>query len=136
MACVGTTTTPARLRMTRTAMIGVGILTVCMLPLVAVSSWLLVLLVLPVLAGVHVWRTGVDIDEAGVTVRATLGTVAVPWLQVSGVQVRGRGELWLVRRDGGSLRLPTLRVRDLGRLHEASGGRLGLDPAGSDHAAR
>lgn len=114
--------------MPRSALIAVGIFAVCTIPLVSLSPWLVLLLGLPVLAGVHVWRSGVDIGAHGVTVRAAFGTVAVPWDDVAGVQIRRRGELWLVRRDGGTLRLPTLRVRDMHRLHGASDGRLGLPP--------
>ncbi|MDQ3464278.1 MAG: PH domain-containing protein [Actinomycetota bacterium] len=119
-------TTSARLRMSRSALLAVGIFVICTIPLVSVSPWFLAVLALPVLAGVHVWRSGVDIGADGVTVRAAFRSVTVPWADVAGVEVRRQGELWLVRRNGASLRLPTLRVRDLHRLHEASGERLGL----------
>jgi len=121
--------TTSRLRMSRSAWLAVGIFLLCTIPLISVSPWLLALLALPILAGVHVWRSGVDIGEDGVTVRAALGRRHVPWDDIAGVQVRRRGELWLVRRDSQELRLASLRLRDIHRLHEASDGRLGL-PAG------
>jgi hypothetical protein len=113
--------------MPRSALLAVGIFAICAIPLVSVSPWLLGLLLLPILAGIHVWRSGVDIDADGVAVRATFGSTTVPWEDVAGIQVRG-GDLWLVRRGGGTLRLPSLRLRDVHRLHEASQGRLGLPP--------
>ncbi len=128
--------TTAQLRMSRSALIAVGIFSVCTVPLVSVKPWLVVLLALPVLAGFHVWRSGVDIDADGVTVRAAFGTTTVAWRDVAGIQIRGRGHLRLVRRDGAALRLPTLRVRDIHRLHEASGGRLGLPADAAETDAR
>ncbi|MGI8530241.1 MAG: PH domain-containing protein [Geodermatophilaceae bacterium] len=123
---MGADITTSRLRMPRSAWLAVGIFVVCTIPLVSVSPWLLILLVLPVLAGVHVWRSGVDIGQDGVRVHAVLGSAKVPWADIAGVEIRRRGELWLVRREGGAFRLPTLRLRDIHRLHAASGGRLGL----------
>lgn len=112
--------------MPRSVLLAVGLFVICAIPLVSVSPWLLLVLLVPALAGVYVWRSGVDIDAETITVRAAFGTVAVPWDDVAGLAVRGRGQLWLVRRSGTSLRLPTLRVGDIHRLHAATGGRLGL----------
>ncbi len=122
--------TSAALRLPRSAFIAVAVLAVCTLPLVSVSPWLLVLLALPLLAGLYVWRSGVDIGADAVTVRAALASTTVPWPEVGGVEIRRGGELWLARRDGSAIRLPTLRARDIHRLHTASGGRLGLPADG------
>lgn len=111
--------------MPRSALLAVGIFALCTIPLVSVDPWLIVLLVLPALAGMYAWRSGVDLHPDGVTVHAAFGSTTVGWADVAGVHVR-RGELWLARRDGGALRLPTLRTHDIHRLHEASQGRLGL----------
>ncbi len=126
MVLVGSPMTTSQLRMPRSALFAVGIFVICTIPLVSVSPWLLILITLPVLAGIHVWRSGVDIDGDGVTVRAAFGSTTVTWADVAGVEVRRKGELWLVRRDGGALRLLTLRLRDIHRLYQASQGRLGL----------
>lgn len=134
MGRVGTPSRTARLRMPRSALLAVGIFAVCVIPVAAVHPGLLVLLALPALAAGHVWRSGVDLDRVGVTVRAAVGSTKVAWADVAGVQVRGRGELWLVRRDGVALRLPALRVSDLTRLSAASQGRLGPPNGGSSAA--
>ncbi len=119
---------PARLRMPRSALLAVLVLAICVIPMAAVSPWLLALFVVPLLAGLYVWRSGVDIDRDGIAVHAALATTTVPWPDVAGVEVRDGGPLFLIRRDGGALRMPTLRARDLPRLHQASGGRLGVPP--------
>lgn len=119
---------PGRIRLPRSVFIGVFVLALCTLPLVALAPWWSLLLLLPAVAGLYAWRTGVDFTAVGVTVQATFRATDVAWADVAGVETRGRDELWLVRRDGRLLRLPTLRARDLTRVHELSGGRLGLPP--------
>ena len=58
------------------------------------------------------------------TVRSLVGRRHVPWSEVAGIRVGGRGELWLVTTAGTQVRLPVLRLRDLPRLAAASGGRI------------
>ena len=124
---------PARLRLPRSALIAVPVLVIGTLPLTVASPWWFLLLVLPMLIAAYIWRSGVDLGPHGVTVRAAFGTTSVGWPDVAGVQVRDGGRLWLARRDGGTVRLHTLRIRDLPRLHAASGGRLGLPDAADGH---
>lgn len=119
---------PARVRLPRSVFMGVFVFAVCTLPLVSVDRWLMLLLLLPAVAALYAWRTGVDFTAAGVTVHATLASIVVAWADVAGVEVRRGDQLWLVYRDGRLLRLPTLRARDLVRLHELTGGRLGVPP--------
>lgn len=116
-----------RLRMPRSALVAVAVLVVCLIPMAAVVPWLAVLYVVPLVVGVFVWRSGVDLDDDGVLAQAAFGSTFVPWEQVAGLQIRRRGELWLARRNGTAVRLPVLRSpQDLPRLHAASGGRLGV----------
>ena len=116
--------TPARMRMSRTALLPVAIFFVCVLPLATVHVWTLVFLVLPVTAAVVVLRTGVDVDDAGITVRSAVGRRRVGWGELAGVRVGRRNDLWLVTRQGTEVRLPVLRTRDLPRLAALSGGRI------------
>jgi len=118
-------TSVTRLRMPRSALVAVVVLVVGTIPLASVSPWLLLLFALPAAVATYVWRSGVDVDDRGLEVRAAFGSTWVPWGDVAGLQVRRRGELWLRRRDGTAVRLPVLRSpNDLPRLHEASAGRL------------
>lgn len=119
-----------RLRLPRSALVAVAVLAVCTLPLASADPRLGLLFVIPALVGLYVWRSGVDVSDTGVTIRAAFGARRIAWEQVAGLQVRGRGELWLTRTDGTAVRLPVLRSpRDLARLHAASGGRLGVPGA-------
>ncbi|WP_448615899.1 PH domain-containing protein [Modestobacter sp. URMC 112] len=118
----------ARFRMSRTALLPVGLLLLCVLPVAAAAPAAAALLLVPVLAAAWVLWMGVDVDgdgeAAGVTVRSLLGRRRVPWSEVSGLRVGGRGELWLVTTGGREVRLPVLRLRDLPQLSAASGGRI------------
>jgi Bacterial PH domain len=121
-------TPPARFRMTRSALIPVVVLALCVLPAALVRAWTLLLLLVPAVVAAWVLRAGVDVDEEGITARSLLGSRTVAWPELSGIRLGGRGELWLVTTAATEVRLPVLRVRDLPRLAAASGGRL-ADPS-------
>ncbi len=118
--------------MSRTALLPVALLLLCVLPAAAAAPWAALLLLLPVVAAVWVLRVGVDVaggtdadaPGAGVTVRSLVGQRHVPWPQVAGIRVGPRGELWLVTTRSTEVRLPVVRLRDLERLSAASGGRI------------
>ncbi len=116
--------TTARLRMSRVALLPVVVLLVCVLPLASAAAWTPVVLLVPALAAAYVLRVGVDVGDAGITVRSLAGSRGVPWGEVAGIRVGERGELWLVTTRGTELRLPALRARDLPRLAGVSGGRI------------
>ncbi len=116
--------TTARLRMSRVALLPVVVLLVCVLPLASAAAWTPVILLVPALAAAYVLRVGVDVGDAGITVRSLAGSRGVPWGEVAGIRVGERGELWLVTTRGTELRLPALRARDLPRLAGVSGGRI------------
>ena len=115
---------PARLRMNRTALFPVGLLALCTVPLAFAASWTPVLLVIPLAVALWVLRVGVDIADDGLTVRSLAGQRRVPWDEVAGIRVARRGDLWLVTTRGTELRLPVMRARDLPRLAALSGGRI------------
>ena len=116
--------TPARLRMTRSALLPVVVLAMCLLPVASFGTWTPLVLLVPVAVAAWVLRTGADVDDDGLTVRTLVGSRRVAWSEVAGIRVAGRGELWLVRTGGTEVRLPALRARDLPRLARLSGGRL------------
>jgi len=115
---------PARLRMNRTALIPVGLLALCVVPLAFAAPWTPVLLVVPLVVAVWVLRVGVDIADDGLTVRSLVGERRVPWSELAGIRVARRGELWLVTTHGTEVRVPVMRARDLPRLAALSGGRI------------
>jgi hypothetical protein len=119
---------PARLRMNRTALIPVGLLALCVVPVAFAASWTPFLLLIPLAVAVWVLRVGVDIAEDGLTVRSLAGERRVSWSELAGIRVAPRGELWLVTTRGTELRMPVMRARDLPRLAALSGGRIDVPP--------
>jgi hypothetical protein len=115
---------PARFRMSRTALVPVVLLLLCVVPLAFASPWTLVLLLVPVAVAAWVLRVGVDIADDGVTVRSLAGQRRVPWSELAGIRVAPRGELWLVTTGGTEVRMPVMRARDLPRRAALSGGRI------------
>jgi hypothetical protein len=118
--------TPARLRMSRTALIPVALLFVCVIPLATAAPWALVFLVVPLAAAAWVLRVGVDVDDAGITVRSVVGSRPVRWPELAGIRIGRRRDLWLVTAEGTEVHLPVLRTGDLPRLSELSGGRIAV----------
>jgi Bacterial PH domain len=112
------------MRMSRTALVPVVLLLVCVIPLASASPWALVVLLLPLAAAAWVLRVGVDVGDEGVTARSVVGRRTVAWNELAGIRVGARGGLWLVTTRGTEVALPVLRARDLPRLSELSGGRI------------
>jgi hypothetical protein len=110
--------------MNRTALLPVGLLAVCVVPLAFAAPWTPVLLLVPLALTLWVLRVGVDISDDGVTARSLIGERRVPWTEVVGIRVAPRGDLWLVTTGGTEVRLPVMRARDLPRLAAVSGGRI------------
>ena len=115
---------PARMRMSRTALLPVLVLFVCVLPLAAAAPWAIVFLLVPLAVAAWVLRVGVDVDDEAVTARSLVGSRRVPWRELAGIRSGDRGRLWLVTTRGTEVRLPVLRARDLPRLAALSGGRI------------
>ena len=115
---------PARFRKSRSALLPVVVLAMCILPTAAVSWWAALLLVIPVLVAVWVLRRGVDVTDGGITARAVLGSRSVGWAELAGIRIGEGHDLWLVTTAATEVRLPVLRARDLPRLAAVSGGRL------------
>jgi hypothetical protein len=70
---------------------------VFMIAALSVARWapyLLILLVIPAVVAMWSWRSGTDADQAGLTVRALLGSRRIPWSDVAGLVHRrpGHGE--------------------------------------------
>src|SRR4051812_46855575 len=121
---VVTGSAPARLRMSRTMLLPVVLFALCLLPVVLVSPWGLLLLLLPALLAAWILRVGVTVGDDGIGVQSLVGRRAVPWEELRGIRVGRRRDLWLVTTHGTELRLPVLRARDLPRLSALSGGRI------------
>src|SRR4051794_41968887 len=77
-------------------------------------------LLIPILAAVFIARWATFVDADGVTVRAAFGRRRFPWAQVRGLALHGP-RVYLALADG-SVRLPCVRIADLGAVSRASGG--------------
>ena len=110
--------------MSRTALLPVVLLAICVVPLAAAAPWTPVLLLIPLAVAAWVVRVGVDVGDDGLTARTLVGRRTVAWSELAGIRVGERGDLWLVTTGGTEVRLPVMRARDLPRLAELSGGRI------------
>jgi hypothetical protein len=119
-----------RIRIPRINLFAVGVAAICTLPLAFASPWLAILWLLPIAGLVHVLRTGVDADAAGVPAHTLLRSRRLSWDDIAGLRIR-RGRIGAVLRNGTAVRLPVLRARHLSLLSAASGGRLPDPTAGA-----
>ncbi len=117
---------PARFRTSRTTLLPIVVLLLCVLPAAAAVPWALLLLLLPVALAGWVLRAGVDVGAEGLRIRTLIGSRPVAWTDVSGIRVGDGRDVWLVTTRGTEVRLPVVRPRDLPRLAELSGGRLAV----------
>jgi hypothetical protein len=91
---------------------------------VATQRWYLApILLVPLAVMVWGWRAGTDADAGGVTVRALVGSRALPWSRITGLVPDGR-RVVATLDGGGSVRLPAVTPADLPKLVSATGHEL------------
>jgi Bacterial PH domain len=115
---------PARLRMSRTMLLPLVLLALCLLPVALYSPLALLVLLVPLVLALWVLRVGVTMSDDGVRVQSLVGGRSVPWAEVAGIRVGRDRRLSLVTTRSTEIRLPVLRARDLPRLAALSGGRI------------
>ena len=93
-------------------------------PIAFQANWWFLLLLVPVAVGVVVARTATVVDGAGLRTRTAVGGRRLPWDEVATLRVAARGWVRAVGTGGAETPLPGIRTRDLGRVGEASGGRI------------
>lgn len=120
---------PSRLtfRITPVAVLVILALAVCISPVAAAVPWLSLLYSVPLGLLVWVLRVRTVVDGDGVTAKNITGTRRVAWSELSSLRLDERRWVRAVKRNGETVLLPTVRVRDLPRLSAMSGGRL-ADP--------
>lgn len=95
---------------------------IAVIPLAGARWYLLPLLLIPILVTVWGWRSGVDVDRDGLTVRALVGTRRLAWSRVTGFTTRGRRVYALL--DDQAMALPAVTTADLGTLITAGDRKL------------
>ncbi|MCD2197031.1 PH domain-containing protein [Actinomycetospora endophytica] len=128
---------PATFRAVHTvALVAVGFLALCLSPIAFQGGPWFLLFLIPLAVAVWVVRSRTRVDEAGLHVRGVVGTRSMPWSEVSGLRLPEKGWVRAVQTDGAELELRGVRIRDLGRVGEASGGRISAPtPAEAEAAA-
>ena len=96
-------------------------------PTQARISALTALYLIPILVCVFIARTATIVGTDGIAVRALIGHRMVPWDAIRGLSISKRS-VYAVLVEGGALRLPCVRIRDLAAVSAASGGRLPAIP--------
>ena len=102
----------------------VVVFALCLLPVALLSSWALLVLLVPALLALWVLRVGVTVGDDGIGVQSLVGRRRLGWGELAGIRVGERRDLWLVTTRGTEVRLPVLRARDLPQLAALSGGRI------------
>ncbi|MCD2190339.1 PH domain-containing protein [Actinomycetospora soli] len=128
---------PATFRAVPTvALVAVGFLALCMSPIAFQGGpWFLVFL-LPVAVGVWVVRSRTRVDAEGLHVHRVLGSRSVAWSDLSGLRLPEKGWVRAVPVEASEVELRGVRIRDLGRVAEASGHRISAPtPAEAEAAA-
>jgi hypothetical protein len=106
-------TRQVRLRPDRTAWFAVGVFLLCSLPLVASSTALLPLLLLPLACAVWVVRARVVAAPVGIEVCNGLRPHRAAWSDVEGFDLPPRGAPRLLLRDGRAWRMSAIDRREL-----------------------
>jgi hypothetical protein len=100
------------------------IATIGAFPLLAESLWFTFLPVATAAFAVWAWRSGTDATQAGLKVRALLGSREIAWSRVAALVPEER-KVVAALTGGGQITLTAVRPQDLPKLVEAGGGRIG-----------
>lgn len=82
------------------------------IPLAGARAYLLPILLIPLAIMIWGWRSGVDVDADGLTVRAMLAARRLPWDEITGFAVEGRRVTALLTGDR-AVRLPVVSPSDV-----------------------
>jgi hypothetical protein len=118
-----------RFRQNGAVLVAVMIAFVGTIPLAGTSWALAPLVAVPLAVGIWALRSGTDVDDAGLRVRALFGTHAVAWSRVVELAADPRGRVSALLTDGHVIRLTAVRATDLPAVVRASGQQLGAGPA-------
>jgi PH (Pleckstrin Homology) domain-containing protein len=118
------------------SLVAVVFLALCLSPIAFQGGPWFLLFLIPLAGAAWVVRTRTRVDTAGLQVRRLLGTRSMAWSEVATLRLVERGWVRAVPQEGAELELRGVRIRDLGRVGEASGGRVSApSPAEAEAAA-
>ncbi|GAA4787263.1 hypothetical protein GCM10023200_21800 [Actinomycetospora chlora] len=110
------------------ALVAVGFLAIGVSPVAFTGGVAFLLYLLPLALAWWVVRTRTVVDGTSLRVASAVGSRRIGWDEVATLRVAERGWVRVVREDGSGTAVETaltgVRPRDLGRLAQASGGRI------------
>lgn len=118
------TAAPAVFRTPLAALVAVVFLALSLSPIAFQGHWWFTLLLIPVAIAWWLVRTRTVIDADGLHARTAWGATHWPWSRVATLRLVDRGWVRAVGPDEKELVLRGVRIRDLGRIGVASGGRI------------
>jgi hypothetical protein len=128
---------PATFRAVPTvSLVAIAFLALCLSPIAFQGGPWFLLFLIPLAGAAWVVRSRTRIDTERLQVRRLLGTRSMAWSDVARLRLVERGWVRAVPQEGADLALRGVRIRDLGRVGEASGGRVSApSPAEAEAAA-
>lgn len=110
--------THRRIRYTPTALVPLAIGAIAAFPFAgSLGPWGLLFAVPFILGAIWVLRVGMDIEPDFVRVRGALASLKIPRAELTGFVIDKR-HVHLVRTNGATVRIPTVRPRDLPMLRK------------------
>jgi hypothetical protein len=119
-----TASTALRFRQNGAILVAVLIAFVSTVPVAGSGSIYAPLILVPLAIGLWAWRSGTDVDAAGLHVRAVLGTRSIAWGRVAELAADPRGRVSALLTDGNVIRLTAVRAADLPAVVAAAGEQL------------
>jgi hypothetical protein len=93
------------------------------------ARWALTpLLLIPLAAGVWVWRAGTDVYPDRLRVRALFGSTTIPWSRVTELAPDHRGQVSALLDNGNVIRLTGVTAANLPAVLAAGGQELSAEP--------
>jgi hypothetical protein len=123
-------TNAVRFRRSSALTVAALIAAIAAVPMLSVTPYLAILLVVPLFVALWSWRSGTDADESGLTVRTAVGRRTIPWTDVAGVVAEG-GQVSAHLTSGRAITLPAVGAADIPRLVAASGKEIEFDSGGA-----
>ena len=118
-----TASTSLRFRQNGAVLVAVMIAFVGVVPLAGAGWAFSPIIAIPLAVGVWAWRSGTDVDPAGLRVRALVGTRTIAWSRVVELAADPRGRVSALLTDGHVIRLVAVRATDLPALAAAAGAK-------------
>jgi hypothetical protein len=117
-----------RVRKSGALLVAVGIALVGTVPLASLRWELSFILLIPLAAGLWVWRAGTDVYPDRLRVRALFGATEIPWDRVAELAPDERGRVSALLDNGNVIRLTAVTRANLPTVLAAAGQQVSTPP--------